>query len=312
VCFQSKFKYKTPYLKLMVDIGIVGLDTSHGESFADRISAHDRATVSAVWDGGSVRDDSFIEAFCEEYGARQYEDPEGMISEVDAVMILTVDWDTHRPLAVPFLEAGIPTLIDKPIAGTLGDIRALEASANGTPLFGGSAVPYHSKIRSFERDRSGRALYCVGYDDPFYYGPHLVDTVCRIIDEDWSTVSPADDPGRTVDVVFTDGTYVTLRLDSPRGEKQFSFLSIGNRTTLIEIGNGRAEMDDMYQHYLDAFLETIDGGRSNGERILNAATLLLGIDAALEYGQPITPDSPILAEHAVEGDAFLEAYSPYY
>ena len=297
----------------MVDIGIVGLDTSHGESFAKRLASHEEATLSAVWDGGSVRDESYTQSICDQYAARQYADPHEMIGDVDGVMILTVDWETHRTLAVPFLEAGIPTLIDKPIAGSKEDILAIGQAANETPLFGGSAVPYHSAITTFEPDCSSRALYCVGYDDPFYYGSHLIDTVCQIVDTDWATVSPANDPGRTVEIVFTDGTYVTVRLDSPGTKKQFSFLSVGNQTSVVEVGSEPADMDDMYRSYLDAYLEVIETRSTvTGKRVLDAASLLLGIDAALEYGQPITPNSRALAEHVVNGDAFLEAYSPYY
>lgn len=297
----------------MVDIGIVGLDTSHGESFAKRLSDHEEATIRAVWDGGSVRDESYTQSICDQYGARQYAEPHEMVGDVDGVMILTVDWESHRPLAEPFLEAGLPTLIDKPIAGSLKDVQAIEEAAGETPLFGGSAVPFHSAVQAFDPDRESRALYCVGYDDPFYYGSHLVDTVCRIVDEDWATVSPANDPGRTVEIVFTDGTYVTVRLDSPGSEKQFSFLSIGNQTSPVEVGSKPTDMDDMYRSYLGAYLEIIETrSTAAGKRVLDAASLLLGIDAALEYGQPITPNSRALAEHVVEGDTFLEAYNPYY
>jgi hypothetical protein len=175
----------------MVDIGIVGLDTSHAESFAAAVEERESARVTGVWDGGDVRDEAYAETFCRRHEATLYDDPHAMVGDVDAAMVLTVNWDTHRELAVPFLESDVATLVDKPIAGSLADVRALERAADGTPFFGGSAVPFHSAIRSFDLERDGRALYCVGYDDPFYYGAHLVDTVCRVVDEEWAGAGPA-------------------------------------------------------------------------------------------------------------------------
>lgn len=296
----------------MVDIGIVGLDTSHAESFASEIEERGSATVAGVWDGGDVRDESYLSSFCETYDATQYDDPRAMVGEVDAAMVLTVNWDTHRELAVPFLEADVPTLIDKPIAGTLADIRAIEHATDGTPFFGGSAVPFHSAVQSFDLEPDGRALYCVGYNDPFYYGVHLVDTVCRIVDDEWATVRPADDPGETVEIVFDDGTYVTVRLDSPGNEEQFTFLTLGNSASTAEVGSSRADLEDMYDGYIETFLEVATGQRRSDTRVLNAATLLLAVHAALEHGNPVTPRCRLLSEQAIEGRVFLDDYTPYY
>lgn len=296
----------------MVDIGIVGLDTSHAEAFADTLAEQPSTSLTAVWDGGAVRSESYTEEYCDTHGANRYDEPLEMTDHVDAVMILTVDWDTHRELAVPFLERGVPTMIDKPIAGNLADISALEAAVGGTPFFGGSAVPYHSAVRSADLESDDRTLYCVGYDDPFYYGVHLVDTVCRIVDSPWACVSPADDPGRTVNVVFTDGTYATLRLDSPEDENQFSFLSIGNRTTAVDVGSTPADMTDMYRAYIETFLNVVAGEIDPSDRVFDAAALLLGVVATLEHDRPITPECRVLSEYAVDGGAFLEEYRPYY
>lgn len=296
----------------MVDIGIIGLDTSHGEAFAETLTERTVADIVGVWDGGDVRSDSYTRSFCKRYEARRYDDPHEMSDDIDAVMILTVNWDTHRELAVPFLERDVPTMVDKPIAGNLADIRAIEDAADGTPFFGGSAVPYHSAIQSFDPGTDDRSLHCVGYDDPFYYGVHLVDTVCKIIDEDWATVSPSATPGQTVDVVFEDGTYANLRLDSPGGEQQFAFLSVGNQSTVVEVRSDPADMDDMYRTYIDSFLDVVAGKRDSNARPLDAAKLLVGVHTALDNGRPITPDCQLLSEQVIEGKPFLEEYAPYY
>ena len=296
----------------MTEIGIVGLDTSHAEGFATRIDTHESATLAAVWDSGEIRDESYEREFCAEHGARSYEEPFGMADDVDAVMVLTVDWDSHTELSTPFLECGVPTLIDKPIAGRVADVNAVRAVANGTPLFGGSAVPYHSEIRSLVDTSVDGTLYCVGYDDPFYYGVHLVDTVCRTIDEDWACVTPADDPGLTVDIVFEDGTFSTLRLDGSSDEGRFAFLGIGDSATGVDVGSSRADLADMYESYFDTFLDAVAGEVDMSHRLLDAAELLIAVDAALALDRPITPDCGALADHHVDADSFVESYQPYY
>ena len=292
----------------MTDVGIVGLDTSHAESFADVITDRLGGDLTAVWDGGDVRSESYGDEFCTRYGATAYEDPHAMTDDVDAVMILTVDWNTHCALAVPFLEADVPTLVDKPIAGRLHDVDALRAAAEGTPFFGGSAIAYHPELSKLSSQKDDRTLYCVGYNDRFYYGSHLIDPLCRITDESWACVSPGDDPGQTVDIVFDDGTYATIRLDNTEDVDQFSFLSIGNQPKSVKVGSSKPELERMYQPYLTAFFDVIDGQRDVSKRVFETAELLLAVHAALEYDRPITPGCERLATHHVESEEFLTAY----
>lgn len=296
----------------MTDIGIVGLDTSHAEGFAAAIADNPSASLAAVWDGGDVRDRAYLHTFCEDHGARSYEEPLEMAGDVDAIMVLTVDWDAHRALSVPFLERGVPTLIDKPIAGCVADIDAVRSVVGATPFFGGSAVPYHPTIQSLSDVRIDGSLYCVGYNHPFYYGVHLVDTVCRLVDEDWTCVTPADDPGLTADVVFADGTLGTLRLDGPDDEDRFAFLGVGDRAAGVDVGSSQANLDGMYRTYLETYLDVVAGDADVSHRVLDAAELAVALDAALTLERPVTPDSAALADHHVDATSFVDGYQSYY
>jgi predicted dehydrogenase len=44
---------------------------------------------------------------------------------VDAVILHGAEWDRHVERATPFIEAGKPVLIDKPIVGKLRDAHRL-------------------------------------------------------------------------------------------------------------------------------------------------------------------------------------------
>lgn len=295
----------------MIDIGLIGLDTSHPEAFARLLAARDDATVSAVWDDGTVRDDDYVRRFCDEHGATRYDDPTGMIGDVDAVMVLTVDWNTHRPLAVPFLEAGVPTFIDKPIAGRAEDVEALAAAAEGTSLFGGSAIPFHPRLADFPTDRTDGTVYCAGYNDPFYYGVHLTDTVRTLAADDWAVVTPQDRSDAVVDIEFRNGSRATLQLDGPDDDAAFGILDVRDRTRTARIGVDADEYDRMYDRFIDAFLETIRGERDDNARLLDAASLLLAVGTALETGEAVTPTTGVLEEFHVDGEEFLDDYAPY-
>ena len=295
-----------------MDVGIVGLDSSHPEAFAERLAERSGVRVAAAWDGGAVRDDEYTEAFRERYGAEAFDDPAEMVDAVDAAMVLTVDWDSHRELAVPFLDAGVATFVDKPLAGTVRDVDAIGEAAAGATLFGGSAVPFHPAVTELPVGLPDRSLYCAGYDDPFYYGVHLVDTARLLAGTDWRAVDPIAGTGTAVEVRFANGTSATLRLDGSTEDPSFGVLDVGERTVTCSVGTAEAEFDRMYSAFLDAFLAAVAGDRSDGRRLIDGARLLLAVEAAVERGRRVTPDCEALAEVHADGGAFLADYSPYY
>ncbi|ELY98346.1 Gfo/Idh/MocA family protein [Natrialba aegyptia] len=297
----------------MIELGVLGLDTSHSETFASILENRSNASVTAVWDGGDVRESEYTREFCERYGATRYDDPHAMIGNVDAAMVLTVDWNGHRHLAVPFLEAGVPTMVDKPVAGSVADVIAIERAAvrGGAPLFGGSALPFHPSVSSLAKTMPDTA-FSVGYGDTFYYGVHLVDSVRLLAGTDWTQVTPNHGPGRVATIDFADGSAATLRFDGPEGDGTFGFLTVGERTQTVQIGSSTAELEQMYEPFLDEFLAAVRGERDDRNRVTDAGTLLVGVQTALETGDPVTPDTGALETAEVASESFLADYEPYY
>ena len=296
----------------MIDVGIVGLDTSHPEAFAEQLDSHSGATVSAIWDDGSVRTPKYARDFCAQFSAKQYDEPMELLGKVDAVMVLAANWDTHRSLSVPFLNAGVPTLIDKPLAGHLSDVEAIADAAKDTPLFGGSAVPFHPLLAELPVNLDERTLYCAGYNDPFYYGAHIIDTARLLAGADWHTVEPSSGPGVTVEITFENNTQAVCRLDGPTEEAAFGVLDVADRTRVREISSDEHTLSEMYDEYIDEFLAVACGERDDSNRLTDSARLLLAVRAALEKNNRITPLSRELQQVRVNGRAFLENYTPYY
>jgi hypothetical protein len=296
----------------MIDVGIVGLNSSHAEAFAGIIDDMDDMDVTRVWNGDRFRGDDHLESFCSRFGVTERETTAELAADVDAAMVLTVDWETHVPLAEPLLEAGVPTLIDKPLTDSISAIQDLERAAKDSRLFGGSAVPFHDAFSRLERGGDERTLFAAGYNDYFYYRVHLTDTVRFLADADWSRVAPTEDPGTTVDIQFENDVHATLRFDgSPRGST-FSVLDVGGTTTAVEIESTGPGLSEMYGPFIQCFRDVVIGDSDHTDRVLDSASLQLAIETAIEHDQGVTPASDTLAAASVGSADFLAEYDPYF
>ena len=80
-------------------------------------------------------------------GCRAESRASALLDDVDAVTV-AVPTEAHRQVAEPFLERGIPVLVEKPIAASLADADALiaAASAAGTLLAVGHTERYNPAV----------------------------------------------------------------------------------------------------------------------------------------------------------------------
>lgn len=301
----------------MTSIGIVGLDSSHPESFADRLTTLSSVSLEAVWDGGDVRSEAYVDEFCDRYDATRYDSVEPMATEVDGVLILTVNWDRHAALSRPFFEADRAVLIDKPIAGRLEDIHTIQQMATKNQLFGGSMHPFHPKLESWPRDIEDRVIYGIGSNDPFYYGIHVTDTIRYLCGSHWQTVTPSTSDANRVEIAFENGAQAMIQLGAQITDSLSICLDLTDRERIARPGGNEAHHRAMEDRYLMTFLELIDGSSSGTqpqatpvtERILNGATLHLAVHAALESGTEIGPGDQVLAKHHEDGAAFVRKYA---
>jgi len=91
------------------------------------IRERDDLRLVAVADHGS----DLAKSVAAEVGCDRVPDPRNLVGRVDAVVV-AVPTSGHRAVAEPLLEAGVGCLVEKPIAGTAEDSRALiEAAERG-------------------------------------------------------------------------------------------------------------------------------------------------------------------------------------
>lgn len=167
----------------MYRIGIIDLDTSHSPYYTACLNRLADFKVTAVFEGGDVRPPGFLENFVQEHGITQVcASVDEMVEVVDAAMVLGQNWDRHLERARPFIEAGKPVYIDKPIVGRLRDVEELAALAEGgAPIMGGSSMRYAQPLLDLRarRHELGPILsaYASGPGDFLNYGCHIAEMV---------------------------------------------------------------------------------------------------------------------------------------
>lgn len=168
-------------------IGIVDLDTSHPQNWIPilRELGHE---IVGVWDGGAVHPPEYVKQFAEERNIPHVvESLTDLVPEVDSAIIHGCNWDTHIEKARPFVEAGKPVLIDKPIAGNLHDLKQLLAwSREGARITGGSSLRFCVEAaewlaQSPEARGIPHTALCGCGTDEFNYGIHAYALLSAIM-----------------------------------------------------------------------------------------------------------------------------------
>ncbi|GAA1561204.1 hypothetical protein GCM10009804_17570 [Kribbella hippodromi] len=159
-----------------------------------------------------------------------------LIGSVDALIATNRDGALHREHAVPFLEAGIPVWVDKPLAASTADARAILAAAerSGTPVTSYSAVRWVADADALVAEAAAigelQAVTVTGPADPdseysgiFFYGIHAADLAQRLAPGEPEAVA-VERVGSTVVVRYRcDGVLVTLQLVKPTEDARVPF-----------------------------------------------------------------------------------------
>src|SRR5262249_8865864 len=218
-------------------VGIIGLDTSHVETFTGLLNnpkaKGDLAGVRVVaaYQGGSPdipdsrdRLDGFTKKLRDKFGVEIVDSIDKLLEKVDVVLLESVDGRPHLKQALPVLKARKPVFIDKPVAGSLADAIAIFdlARETGTPCFSSSSLRFSPGIARLRNDpKLGEIVGCDSYGpcelEPhhpalFWYGVHGVESLCPSMGRDSETVARPDTGGTDVAVgVWKGGRIGTFR-----------------------------------------------------------------------------------------------------
>ncbi|GAA0137233.1 Gfo/Idh/MocA family oxidoreductase [Paenibacillus sp. YSY-4.3] len=196
-------------LERPLQIGMIGLDTSHVSIFAALLHRHQAAdttsslcgiTIGCAYPGGSSRMElsySRVERYRDElireYGVPMLGSIEAVAEAADAIMIESVDGSTHLEQFSKVAPYGKPVFIDKPFTTCLADARAIVALAKrySVPIMSASSLRYASALTdALERvgqgdiigaDVYGPMPFVQGQEDYFWYGIHTVEMLFAIM-----------------------------------------------------------------------------------------------------------------------------------
>jgi len=154
-------------------VGIIGLDTSHAVEFTKILNRPDHpehvpgAKVVAAYKGGSPdikesssRVDKFTDQLRNELGVEIVPDIPILLSKVDAVLLLSIDGRIHLEQVRPVFAARKPVFIDKPLAATLEDARAIAKLADESHAhwFSSSSLRYGEIAKTMRFDDAQGAI----------------------------------------------------------------------------------------------------------------------------------------------------------
>ena len=225
-------------------VGMVGLDTSHVSAFVKLLNNPTDefhvpgARIVKAFPGGS---DKFslsykrVEGFTNELREKGIEivDSIEALAGLDAYFLESSDGDQHLEQFKALAEFGKPVYIDKPLACSYDDAKAIVeiAKAKNVPLMSCSSIRYALGINDLRKEEDTQVFACQAfgpmnlledYRDYFWYGIHSTEIVFAMLGKGCESVQVI--PTEHADLLF--GRWADGRIGS----------ILGNRNGVWEFG----------------------------------------------------------------------------
>lgn len=218
-----------------IRLGCIGTDSSHLPEFTRRINAlhaagRTRCRVTQFWtDGHADMPADQVrkwETDTLNMDVRRAADLKSMLDTVDGVLVLAVNGHRHLKLALPAIERGLPTYIDKPLTCDFDQARQLLAAVrqSGGRCYSASSLRFAREVTGFDRSSLGDIVavdaFGPGELNPsmeglFFYGVHTIEMVDALFGQGGVVkVRAVSDAARDrVDLVYADGRSAHLRME---------------------------------------------------------------------------------------------------
>lgn len=293
----------------MVRIGILGADNSHALHFSRLINKKDEKTGEYLFPDFKVTHIFGIEKEITKQRAEGgdikniVDCPDKMFGNVDAVIVDFRHGDIHRKYALPFIEAGIPTFIDKPFTNKIEDTKILVDAArkHGTLLTGGSTLKYLDGVVDLKKYLDEKGIYNTGTDNfvtamlsfqvslhPEYggihfYGQHTVEPALFLFGYDVKSVYASRTDKNIIAVLTYDRYQVVLN---------FMYQGEGLHVNIME-KNGqisrKIDDSDDYKKGMENFINVLERKESDlsYEQILIPVVVLNAVEQSIVENRKI-------------------------
>jgi predicted dehydrogenase len=293
-------------------IGLIGLDTSHVVAFTRLLNRADDphhilgARVVAGWPGGSrdfelswSRVENFTAQLRDEFGVRILDTPEAVAENADLVFIESVDGRVHRELLERTLRYHRPTFIDKPLATSLDDARAILRMAReaGVPVMSCSPLRYADTFQSaLDASEAGPILGCdamgpmpIEPTQPglFWYGVHMVELLIAALGPDCIRVRAHTNADHDVFVA----EWLNGRMASIHGVRggHDRFGIVLHRQHAMQFVDLKSAARPYYASLLEVILRSLPHGRSDvpEDQMLAVMRLIAAANTSRETGETV-------------------------
>lgn len=163
--------------------------------------------------------------------------PEQVIGTIDAVIIAVDDGDDHVVRARPFVEAGLPVLVDKPLATNVDDLRTfVQWRRQGARLLSSSGMRYATELAEV-KEASWDWMHVVMSNTWKRYGIHILEPAYTLTGPGFASVrSVTEGSSQYVHLRHSSGQLITFsflgeiklpfgtfHLSGPQGQSVFRF-----------------------------------------------------------------------------------------
>ncbi|NGM63571.1 Gfo/Idh/MocA family oxidoreductase [Sphingobacterium sp. SGG-5] len=214
---------------------------------------------------------------------------EDMVGDIDAVILGRDDPENHVAMAIPFVDAGIPVFVDKPLAYSQDDLDWFaDKAADGGFVMSCSSMRYANECRIVKQDLAAlgkiELVTAVGKKDWKKYGIHLLEAIFAVLDDPKPIhVRHVGELDREIVTVRTDsGTDITLHLYNPiSGTFQLTFYG-RQGWRMADIKNSYS----MFRDNLIEFIRSVEEGkpRLSFEKTYSLMKVLIGAKESREQG----------------------------
>lgn len=287
----------------MIRIGIIGSDNSHALAFSKLANLPDEA-------GNYLYDDVRVTSI---YGldkertmevAKEGEiktivnDPKEMLSTVDAVMVVFRHGNLHYQYALPFVDAGIPTWIDKPFTILSKETTKLieVAKRNHTLLTGGSTCKYCPDVlwlqQEFNLLQQQHSVISANFNFPgeltspyggiYFYGGHAIEIMTTIFGTNPISVKTDVHCGNLIALFKYQDFAVTIHFAEV--SEFFATIYSKNKVLVHPIN-----ITTVYRQGFQKYVEALKKGQKpeDFDSLLRPVLLLNALEEAIDTGKEI-------------------------
>ncbi|MFM1654163.1 Gfo/Idh/MocA family protein [Brevibacillus sp. B_LB10_24] len=293
--------------KLELQIGMIGLDTSHCEAFTEIIQDHSHpyhvpgGRVTVAYPGGSpdfplsaTRVGTITHALQERFGVRIADSIAEVAEQADAILLTSVDGRIHLQQFAAVASFGKPVFIDKPLAVSFAEaLRIFElARRHRVPVMSCSSLRFaDGLVNAMQRQENGpiTGAYCFGpmplqpaLPGLFWYGIHTVEMLFAVLGKDCvNATAVSSEEGDVITGLWADG-----RLGVIRGDRTWNkaFGAVIHHRDTVQFIDVQADVKPYYACLIEHVMRFFHSGQSPVDRMETLAIMRF-IEAANESRQ---------------------------